>query len=171
MIALKYEGIIFDLDMTLVDSRCVAHHRIRFQWHKALSRVPQIVAYPGIPELAAAITQKRVAAAIVTSSKRDYCDKVITQCKLPIKVSIAYEDTKLHKPNPEPLLRAATMLGLEPKNIVVVGDRKEDIVAAHSGGMTSVAAMWACTARLHIREAGPKYECATVTDLANLLGF
>lgn len=171
MIALIYEGIIFDLDMTLVDSRCVAHHRARYQWQKALGKVPQITPYPGILELTSKITKKGVATAIVTSSKRDYCDRVVTHCKLPIKTSVAYGDTKLHKPHPEPLLHAASLLNLKPQNIVVIGDRSEDIAAANSAGMTSIAAMWACTAPLLIKDASPQYECKTVLELTQLLGF
>jgi len=51
------------------------------------------------------------------------------------KVSVAYEDTKNHKPHPEPLLLAATRLGVQPEECVYVGDAKTDVLAAQAAGM------------------------------------
>lgn len=52
---------------------------------------------------------------------------------------VAYDDTKLHKPSPEPLLLAANKLGILPKEAVYVGDVASDILAAHAAGMKIIA--------------------------------
>lgn len=53
-------------------------------------------------------------------------------------VIIAYEDTAVHKPSPEPLLRAIEQLSLEPWEVVYVGDMEDDVMAAERAGCLSV---------------------------------
>ncbi|MCR4329132.1 MAG: HAD family hydrolase [Candidatus Roizmanbacteria bacterium] len=48
------------------------------------------------------------------------------------KVVVSYEDTKEHKPNPEPLLLALRKLQLKAHEVVYVGDAQSDIDAAKS---------------------------------------
>jgi HAD superfamily hydrolase (TIGR01549 family) len=52
-----------------------------------------------------------------------------------MRVTVAFEDVKEHKPHPEPLLLAASKLGLEPENVVYVGDAETDFKAAKAAGM------------------------------------
>lgn len=54
------------------------------------------------------------------------------------QVIIGYNDTKNHKPHPEPLLLAAQKLGVLPAECVYVGDVESDIIAAKAAGMKSV---------------------------------
>ena len=46
------------------------------------------------------------------------------------------------KPHPDPLLHAATLLGLQPSQCVYVGDDERDIVAANAAGMRGIVAMY-----------------------------
>ena len=50
-------------------------------------------------------------------------------------VIVAYEDTKNHKPDPEPLLFAAKNLHVNPSDVVYIGDMENDILAAKAAGM------------------------------------
>lgn len=152
-----------------MDSRCVAHHRARYRWPKVLSNIVNITVYDGIVHLLGTLTELGVKQAVVTSGRRDYCDKVLTHLKLPLKISVAYQDTKNHKPHAEPLLTAAQLFGLNPTEIVAVGDRHDDVVAAKAAGMRSVAALWGCSAIKHIREAKADHECSSVEELATLI--
>ncbi len=51
------------------------------------------------------------------------------------KTAVAYEDTKEHKPDPEPLLLAAKNLNVLPRECVYVGDVENDLIAGHAAGM------------------------------------
>ena len=51
---------------------------------------------------------------------------------------VAYQDTQLHKPNPEPLLLAAERLGVLPEESVYIGDVESDMQAAHAAGMQGI---------------------------------
>ncbi len=51
---------------------------------------------------------------------------------------VAYQDTQLHKPEPEPLLLAASRLGVAPEQSVYIGDVASDMRAAKSAGMKGI---------------------------------
>lgn len=51
------------------------------------------------------------------------------------KVAVAYENTANHKPHPEPLILAASKLGVKPEECVYIGDVENDIIAARAAGM------------------------------------
>ena len=55
------------------------------------------------------------------------------------KVEVLYEETKNHKPHPEPLLLAAQKLGIPPSECVYIGDSESDMIAAKDAGMRRIA--------------------------------
>jgi phosphoglycolate phosphatase len=57
-------------------------------------------------------------------------------------VLVGGDTLPVRKPNPEPLLHAARMLGVDPTACAYVGDDERDIVAARAAGMPSVVALW-----------------------------
>jgi pyrophosphatase PpaX len=57
-------------------------------------------------------------------------------------VVIGFEDTELHKPEPEPVLLAVEKLGGSPEDAVYVGDSPFDIGAAKAAGVFAVAVGW-----------------------------
>ena len=73
---------------------------------------------------------------IVTGRVRVYLfDTPMDSLEPYFEMSVAYEDTKNHKPHPEPLLLAAKKLKTKPSNIVYIGDGKFDMLAAKAAGM------------------------------------
>lgn len=54
------------------------------------------------------------------------------------EIAVGYEDSKQHKPYPEPLLVALERLSLKPHEAVYIGDGHSDIDAAHAAGMRSI---------------------------------
>lgn len=74
---------------------------------------------------------------IVTSRIRNSVYEVpdLKKLKNYFKIAVAYEDTKNHKPDPEPLLLAAQQLGVEPEDVVYIGDTQTDVEAARAAGM------------------------------------
>ena len=74
---------------------------------------------------------------IVTSRIKARMDKVFAATKMTglFKIIVTYEDTKKHKPHPEPLLLAAKKLNAKPSDAVYIGDSEYDLAAARSAGM------------------------------------
>ncbi|MFH0829061.1 MAG: HAD family hydrolase [Candidatus Kerfeldbacteria bacterium] len=54
------------------------------------------------------------------------------------EVLVGFEDTTVHKPDPEPLLVAARRLKVNPDECVYVGDMQADIDAARAAGMKMI---------------------------------
>ena len=74
---------------------------------------------------------------IVTSRSKKgvYLVPELAKLESLFQVVITYEDTKNHKPYPEPLLLAAERLGIQPNECVYVGDTEADMQAAKDAGM------------------------------------
>lgn len=74
---------------------------------------------------------------IVTSRVREgfYNNPVLVKLKEHFPLVVTYDDTKKHKPHPEPLLFACNKLGIKPSEAVYVGDQQVDIDAGESAGM------------------------------------
>ncbi|HUQ85789.1 MAG TPA: HAD-IA family hydrolase [Candidatus Limnocylindrales bacterium] len=64
---------------------------------------------------------------------------LLIKLKRDLNTIVTYEDTKAHKPDPEPLILAAKQLDLKPKYCVYIGDSLSDIQAAKAAGMKSIA--------------------------------
>jgi HAD superfamily hydrolase (TIGR01509 family) len=56
-----------------------------------------------------------------------------------LPVGVAYEDVTKHKPDPEPYLTAARLIGIEPERCAVVEDSPSGVASARSAGMTVAA--------------------------------
>ena len=57
-------------------------------------------------------------------------------------VLVGGDTLPVRKPDPLPLLHAAQVCGVEPRDCAYVGDDERDIVAARAAGMPSVVALW-----------------------------
>ncbi|MEZ6194077.1 MAG: HAD-IA family hydrolase, partial [Phycisphaerales bacterium] len=59
--------------------------------------------------------------------------------------TVCCEDTRLHKPDPDPYLRACELLGVEPTESLALEDSALGITAAKAAGMSAVAVPTAMT--------------------------
>jgi N-acetyl-D-muramate 6-phosphate phosphatase len=57
-------------------------------------------------------------------------------------VLVGGDTLPVRKPDPEPLLHAARMVGVDAGDCVYVGDDERDIAAARAAAMPSIAALW-----------------------------
>ena len=129
------KAILFDLDMTLVDSSRLDGDRAAGFWQRALSRIDELRYFPAtvgppphaIPGL---LKDAGKSIAVVTSSPRDYAQAVLDRLGIRPDVLVAYHDTEAHKPDPEPLQLAMQQLGVAPSDCIYVGDDPIDAEAA-----------------------------------------
>ena len=77
---------------------------------------------------------------VVTSGTRRLALARLQLGNLPIpRVLVTADEVQKGKPDPEPYLKAAAMLAVEPSRCVVVEDAPAGIRAAHAGGMKVIA--------------------------------
>ena len=69
--------IIFDLDLTLIDTTCLEEYRNTKNWQQAYNMIPQTSMYLGIQEVFEIIKKHNIITAIVTTTPRPYAEKLI----------------------------------------------------------------------------------------------
>jgi pyrophosphatase PpaX len=82
---------------------------------------------------------------------------------------VTYEDTTRHKPNPDPLFVAAERMGLEPGEMIYVGDAVVDVQAGKAAGMRTAAVIWGAGQVDALRAAQPDFMVDTMQELADRL--
>ena len=78
-----------------------------------------------------------------------------------LEVAVCSDDTRRHKPHPEPLERALELLDRRPEEAAYVGDAPFDVGAAKAAGMFSVAVTWG---GMHSRERLEREEPDAIVD-------
>ena len=116
------------------------------------------------PQVAQALSRLRSAGikvAVVTSKRRGSVEMALSNfpdLRDVVDRFVTMEDTKEHKPHPEPLWRGLELVGGVPKEeAAYVGDSPFDVEAAKAAGLTSVAVSWGAFSEDRLREAEPDH--------------
>lgn len=134
--------IIFDLDLTLVDTTIVEQARHERNWSLAYSLIPQCTIYNGIQNVFDVIRKFNIDTCIVSTSPRTYVENVVRHFNIPVDKIVAYHDAKPIKPHPAPMLKALELLKCSAKEAISFGDRVIDIQASNAAGIESIACFW-----------------------------
>ena len=104
---------------------------------------------------------------IVTSKTKAEFDEEVTHFGLNkyFGVIICADDTKKHKPNPEPLLKYMELANAKPEETLYIGDSIYDMQCAKSSGVDFAFAKWG-NRRQNIEA---KYALLNPLDLLNCL--
>ena len=79
-----------------------------------------------------------------------------------------FEDTGMRKPSPEPFQKALDLLGVTPREALMVGDWAErDVVGAAQLGIRTVFASYGD--RFGTQESGADFELADILDLLGIV--
>jgi sugar-phosphatase len=93
-----------------------------------------VVVMPGAAELLKSIPEGRWC--VVTSGTRYLATSRLKHANLPMpRVMVSADDVSKGKPDPEPYLTGAQLLGMSASECVVIEDAPAGILAAHAGGM------------------------------------
>jgi pyrophosphatase PpaX len=137
-----------------------AHHE---EHHDAL-----IGEFPGVDEALSRLRAAGVGIVVVTSKRRRSVEMALEMfpgLDLVVDRFVTMEDTREHKPHPEPLWRGLELAGGFPREeAAYVGDSPFDVEAAKAAGLTSVAVSWGAFSEDRLREAVPDH---LVPDLAS----
>lgn len=84
-----------------------------------------------------------------------------------IKVAVLADDTKKHKPDPEPLLECIKRLGINVEDALYIGDALSDYQASKNAGMDFGYAKWGSVSDIGIDK--PTYIFEKPIDILKLL--
>jgi len=126
--------------------------------------VEGIVALPGAAELLHALPPNRYA--IVTSATRPLAEVRLRAAGLLVPANlVTARDVQRGKPNPDPYLRGARILGVAPAECVVIEDAPSGIRAGKAAG-SRVVALRTTASDAELQEAGADWivdDCAELT--------
>jgi pyrophosphatase PpaX len=98
----------------------------------------------GMDEVLAQLKDEGRRLGIVTAKRRQTVE--LAFARIPIEhlfeTVVGGDETKKHKPDPEPLVLALERLGAAPGDAVYVGDAPFDVKAAKAAGLYSVGVTW-----------------------------
>ena len=104
----------------------------------------ELVCCAGMDEVLVQLKDEGRRLGIVTAKRRQTVE--LAFARIPIEhlfeTVVGGDETKKHKPDPEPLLLALERLGAAPNDAVYVGDAPFDVRAAKAAGLYSVGVSW-----------------------------
>ncbi|HEX6887831.1 MAG TPA: HAD-IA family hydrolase [Candidatus Nanopelagicales bacterium] len=118
-----------------------------------------VVALPGLEALLAAVAERGLPWAVVTSADPPLAAARLRAVAVEAPVLVTCEDVTHGKPHPEPYLVAAQQLGVPAAACLVVEDAAAGVAAGRAAGMR-VAGVWGAVGDLPTR---------TLLDVAELL--
>jgi len=104
----------------------------------------ELICCAGMDEILVQLKDEGRRLGIVTAKRRQTVE--LAFARIPIEhlfeTVVGGDETKKHKPDPEPLLLALERLGAAPDDAVYVGDAPFDVKAAKAAGLYSVGVSW-----------------------------
>jgi HAD superfamily hydrolase (TIGR01509 family) len=164
----RFKAIIFDLDDTIINTSEIKRLR-KHPWNECYSKIPSNTYNLMNQNLIKLLEDKKFLVGIVTNSPRPYATRVLSHHNVRYNDLICYHDCTRRKPHPEPLIKSATNLGVHPKEVISIGDHKNDIFASKSADMTSIGVTWGESTREELASAGSDYLVDDIYQLINLL--
>ena len=128
------------------------------------------------PQVAVALSRLQSAGikvAVVTSKRRVSVEMALNSfpdLRDVVDRFVTMEDTREHKPHPEPLWRGLELAGGFPREeAAYVGDSPFDVEAAKAAGLTSVAVSWGAFSEDRLREAEPDHLVPDIESAVDVL--
>jgi pyrophosphatase PpaX len=128
----------------------------------------ELEACAGIEEVLVRLHEEGRRLGVVTAKRRSTVELAFAKVPLAhlFETVVGGDETTLHKPDPEPLLLAATRMGADPAETAYVGDSPFDVAAAKAAGMFAIAVTWG---RIHDRARLEEAEPDAIVDTAEEL--
>lgn len=142
-----------------------------YRKHNAEHHDGQVRAYPGTAQTLEVLSSMGYPMGVVTSKAREGAIRGLEVCGLApyFDALVAYEDTSRHKPEPEPLVHAAGLLGIPVEKCAYVGDSEFDMIAAGACGAIGIAALWGPFPASRVLGPAPPHNISTIAELPDLL--
>jgi len=129
--------------------------------------------FPTVADTLAALHSKGLPLALVTNKPTPFVAPLLEALDIAryFTVVIGGDDVKNKKPHPEPLLLVAERLGLDPAELLFVGDSRNDIQAAQAAGCCSVGLTYGYNYGEAIALSNPDYIFERFNDLLPAIGL
>ncbi len=129
------------------------------------------VTYPHVTATLAHLKAHGYKLAIVTNKPFDFVAPILKELKLKeyFEFHLGGDSLKEKKPNPAPLLYVCDKLHVKPADCVMVGDSKNDILAAQACDMQSIGLTYGYNYGEHISTHNPDVYFSDFSEIGKLL--
>ena len=121
---------------------------------------------PGALESFALLKKQGSPFGIASNAPLDFINKALSEAGITVDVVVGIENSGRPKPNPDPFLTCAKMLGIDFSNherCVVFEDSKHGLRAAHAAGMTPIGLETQHEAA-YLKSFGARFTCLNLQD-------
>jgi len=144
-----------------------------YRYHHEENHDALIRAFPDVAQDLSRLQDAGITVAVVTSKRRTSVEMALNNfpdLRDVVDRFVTMEDTREHKPHPEPLWRGLELVGDVPKEeAAYVGDSPFDVEAARAAGLTSVAVSWGAFSEDRLREADPDHLVPDIQSAVDVL--
>lgn len=115
-----------------------------YRAHNLANHDAMVRPYPGVAPAVHALHATGARLGIVTSKTREGATRGLRHCGFDglFDVVVGADDVERHKPDPEPIQRALSLLGEPAGGAVFVGDSPHDLAAGRAAGVATAAVAW-----------------------------
>ncbi|BFU60538.1 MULTISPECIES: phosphoglycolate phosphatase [Rodentibacter] len=115
--------------------------------------------YPNVKETLEALKAKGYTLAVVTNKPTKHVQPVLSAFGIDhlFSETLGGQSLPAIKPHPGPLYYLCGKFGLEPRQVLFVGDSKNDIIAAHAAGCAVVGLTYGYNYNIPINESDPDW--------------
>ena len=127
--------------------------------------------YDGVHQTLITLKESGYTLGLVTNKPQDFIQPILTHYLLDnvFGVTVGGDTLKQKKPDAAPLLYACEKLNAEPQNCVMVGDSKNDILAAKAANMRSIGLTYGYNYGEDIGLCEPRWVCNHFNDILDVL--
>ena len=126
--------------------------------------------YPWVREAIDILSNAGVETGVFTNSAKDSLKRDLPRNMLnSFDVVLGIEDVKDPKPNGEGILKAASMLGIKPEEVLYAGDSTIDIDAAKDAGVISAGILSGSALKVHLESRKPDMIYKDILELSKSL--
>jgi pyrophosphatase PpaX len=153
------DDILFDFATSGGAADPAALSRVMLQTYRSFQRgalARLIRPYDGVREALEGLRSRGLTLGVVTSKVEWAARECYEYYGLGefLSIQVFHDDTDRHKPDPQPLLLAASKGGLSPGRCVYVGDSIHDMAAGKAAGMRTIGVLWGPSSRGELLRAG-----------------
>lgn len=122
--------------------------------------------FEDIESMLQTLHEKGIRQALASAKTRTQYEIDMASLSTYIETAVLFDDTKKHKPDPDPLLLCIERLGLKKQDVLYIGDARVDALASKAAGIDFGLATWAGLSVQDIPQ--PKYIFASPRDVLEL---
>lgn len=130
-----------------------------------------VFAMEGAKEAILGLKERGIKVGVVSSKRRSMVDRGLKVCFLSglMDVIITPEDTEKHKPDGEPLIKACSMLNINPNDALMVGDSHFDILCGKNAKSKTCLVKYTAIPIKNILKYEPDFLIEKLTDILSMI--